>query len=114
MAAMRAAQLEPLESYPGSLCGGDQMPSELVGVAGFEPAASSSRSQRARSPTTTVTQTDLPRTVRGHPLVSAGDCGGCYSVRYSPAKDVVVAPPDSAGPFTTRVAVLAQPEGDGG
>ena len=28
-----------------SRCGGDQMPSELVGVAGFEPAASSSRSQ---------------------------------------------------------------------
>ena len=28
-----------------SRCGGNQMPSELVGVAGFEPAASSSRSQ---------------------------------------------------------------------
>jgi hypothetical protein len=30
-----------------SRCGGDQMPSELVGVAGFEPAASSSRTKRA-------------------------------------------------------------------
>src|SRR6516162_9338256 len=30
-----------------SRSGGDQMPSELVGVAGFEPAASSSRTKRA-------------------------------------------------------------------
>ena len=30
-----------------SRCGGDQLPSELVGVAGFEPAASSSRTKRA-------------------------------------------------------------------
>jgi hypothetical protein len=32
------------------------MPSDLVGMAGFEPAASSSRSQRATWPTTTLTQ----------------------------------------------------------
>jgi hypothetical protein len=62
------------------------MPSELVGVAGFEPAASSSRSQRARWPTTTLTLSDLPRTVRGRPLASAGVCGRCYSFSYSPAK----------------------------
>ncbi len=65
------------------------MPSELVGVAGFEPAASSSRSQRAMSPTTTLTVSDLPRTVRGRPLASAGVCGGCYSVGYSPARGAV-------------------------
>ncbi len=29
---------------------------------------------------------DLPRTVRGRPLASAGICGGCYSFGYSPAK----------------------------
>jgi hypothetical protein len=49
--------------------------------------ASSSRSQRARSPTTTVMLSDLPRTVRGRPLASAGVCGGCYSFSYSPAKE---------------------------
>ena len=48
--------------------------------------ASSSRSQRARSPTTALTPSDLPRTVRGGPLASAGVCGGCYSLSYSPAK----------------------------
>ena len=47
--------------------------------------ASSSRSQRAMWPTTTLTLSDLPRTVRGRPLVSACVCGGCYSVSYSPA-----------------------------
>jgi hypothetical protein len=57
-----------------------------VGVAGFEPAASSSRSQRARTPTTTLTLSDLPRTVRGRPLASAGVCGGCYSLSYSPPR----------------------------
>jgi hypothetical protein len=57
-----------------------------VGVAGFEPAASSSRSQCAMWPTTTLTLSDLLRIVRGHPLASAGVCGGCYSVGYSPAK----------------------------
>ena len=62
------------------------MACELVGVAGFEPAASSSRSQRARSPTTTLTPSDLPRTVRGRPLASAGVCGGCYSFSYSLVK----------------------------
>jgi hypothetical protein len=48
--------------------------------------ASSSRSQRARSPTTTLTLSDLPWTVRRRPLASAGVCGGCYSVSYLPAK----------------------------
>ena len=66
--------------------GGNHRRSELVGVAGFEPAASSSRSQRARSPTTALTRSDLPRTVRGRPLASAGVCGGCYSFSYSPAR----------------------------
>src|SRR5690348_16655524 len=37
-------------------------------------------------PTTTHTLSDLPRTVRGRPLASAGVCGGCYSFSYSPAK----------------------------
>ena len=32
-----------------SRCGGDQMPSELVGVAGFEPAASSSEAKYRRA-----------------------------------------------------------------
>jgi hypothetical protein len=58
----------------------------VVGVAGFEPAASSSRSQRAMWPATTLTLSDLPRAVRGRPLASADVCGGCYSVSYSPAK----------------------------
>ena len=52
----------------------------------YAPLVSSSRSQRARSPTTTLTLADLPRTVRGCPLTSAGVCGGCYSFSYSPAK----------------------------
>jgi hypothetical protein len=64
------------------------MPPELVGVAGFEPAASSSRSQRGMWPTTTLTLSDLPRTVRGRPSMSAGVCGDCYSISYSPAKGV--------------------------
>ena len=51
-----------------------------------EPSASSSRSQRARWPTTTLTVSDLPRTVRGRPLASAGVCGGCYSFSYSPTR----------------------------
>jgi hypothetical protein len=34
-------------------------------------------------PTTALTLSDLPCTVRGRPLVSAGVCGGCYSVGYS-------------------------------
>ena len=46
------------------------------GVAGFEPAASSSRSQRATSPTATLTRSDLPCAVHGRPLESAGSCGG--------------------------------------
>jgi GntR family transcriptional regulator len=37
------------------------------------------------------TLSDLPRIVRGHPLASAGVCGGCYSVRYSPASVASVA-----------------------
>ncbi len=49
-------------------------------------AASSSRSQRATWPTTTLTLSDLPRAVRGRPLASAGICGGCYSFSYSPAQ----------------------------
>ena len=61
-------------------------PVTWVGVGRFELPASSSRSQRARSPTTTLTLADLPRTVRGCPLTSAGVCGGCYSFSYSPAK----------------------------
>ena len=61
----------------------------VVGVAGFEPAASSSRSQRARSPSTTLTPSDLPPTVRGRPLVSAAVGGGCYSFSYSLAKKAV-------------------------
>jgi hypothetical protein len=48
--------------------------------------ASSSRSQRARWPTTTLTVSDLPRTVRGRPLASAGVCGGRYSFSYSPTR----------------------------
>ena len=32
---------------------------------------------------------DLPRTVRGRPQASAGVCGGCYSVSYSPTKGAV-------------------------
>jgi hypothetical protein len=48
--------------------------------------ASSSRSQRAMWPTITFTLSDLPRTVRGHPLASAGVCGGCYSLSYSRVK----------------------------
>ena len=52
--------------------------------------ASSSRSQRATWPTTTLTPSDLPRAVRGRvrgrPLASVGVCGGCYSFSYSPAK----------------------------
>src|SRR5262252_4540073 len=69
--------------------GEDQMPSELVGVAGFEPAASSSRSQRAMRPTITFAPSDLPRSVRGRPLASAGIRGGCYSLSYSPPRDTV-------------------------
>jgi len=38
------------------------------------------------SPTTTLTLSDLPCTVRGRPLASAGVCGGCYSFSYSLAK----------------------------
>lgn len=40
-------------------------------------------------PTTTLTPSDLPRSIRGRPLASAGVCGGCYSVSYSPAKGAV-------------------------
>ena len=47
------------------------MACDLVGVAGFEPAASSSRSQRAMWPTTILTPSDLPHTVRGSPLAFA-------------------------------------------
>ena len=54
-------------------------PVTWVGVAEFEPAASSSRSQRVMWSTTALTPSDLPRTVRGRPLASAGICGGCYS-----------------------------------
>lgn len=46
--------------------------------------ASSPRSQRARWPTTTLIPSDLPRTVRRHPLASAGVCCRCYSSSYSP------------------------------
>jgi len=81
------------------------MPSELVGVAGFEPAASSSRSQRAMSPTTTLTQSDLPRTVRGRPLASAGVSGGCYSVGYSPAQGVAAGARALIPPATVRPGV---------
>jgi hypothetical protein len=66
--------------------GVSHVPSELVGVAGFEPAASSSRSQRAMRPTTPLSLPDLPCTVRGRPLASAGVCGGCYSFGYSPTQ----------------------------
>ena len=37
-------------------------------------------------PTTTLPLSDLPRTVRGRPLASAGVCGGCYSFSYSPTR----------------------------
>jgi hypothetical protein len=74
-------KLSPHTSHPLS--------AELVGVAGFEPAASSSRSQRAMWPTTAFTLSDLPCTVRGRPLASAGVCGGCYSVGYSPVRGAV-------------------------
>ena len=53
-------------------------------------ASSSSRSQRAMRPTTTLTLSDLPCTIRGRPLASAGICGGCYSFSYSLAKRRVV------------------------
>ena len=88
-----------------SRSGRGYIPSELVGVAGFEPAASSSRSQRARSPTTTLTVSDLPRTVRGRPLTSAGVCGGCYSLSYSPAKG---RGGGARGPDTTRHGLAAR------
>ena len=73
------------------LCGLDSYRSrQRVRPSSAVPAllalASSSRSQRARSLTTTLTLPDLPRTVRGHPLASAGVRGGCYSPGYSPAR----------------------------
>ncbi len=45
---------------------------------------------------TSSTVTDLPRTVRGRPLASAGACGGCYTFGYSPTK----------GPWPTITAPL--------
>jgi hypothetical protein len=61
----------------------------------LDPLASafSSRSQRAMRPSTTLTVSDLPRTVRGRPPASAG-CGGCYSVGYSPARAAVAVAAD--------------------
>ncbi len=41
-------------------------------------------------PTSTLTLTDLPRTVRGRPLASAGVCGGCYTFSYSSTKGAVM------------------------
>ena len=58
---------------------------ELAGYHGqisAVQAASSSRSQRAIWPTTTLTLSDLPRAVRGRPLVSAA----VVAFSYSPAK----------------------------
>src|ERR1700760_4633885 len=55
-------------------------------LRGLAHVASSSRSQRAMWPTTALMLSDLPRTVRGRPLASAGVCGGCYSFSYSPAQ----------------------------
>jgi len=96
--------------------GSDYMPSELVGVAGFEPAASSSRSQRVMWSTTVLTPSDLPRTVRGRPQASAGVCGGCYSVSYSPCQgcvarqgDVVVVATASAASVVIRDQWSRQP-----
>jgi hypothetical protein len=65
--------------------------------------ASSSRSQRAMWPTTTLTVSDLPRTVRGRPLASAGACGGSYSVGYSPARGEVAVTTDLIPPGTDRL-----------
>jgi hypothetical protein len=45
--------------------------------------ASSSRSQRAMRSNTTLTLSDLPRTIRRRPLASAGICCGCYSASVS-------------------------------
>jgi hypothetical protein len=51
----------------------------LVGVAGFEPAASSSRSQVAARVTSAAAR-GLRQTVRGCPLTSAVGRGDCHSV----------------------------------
>jgi hypothetical protein len=59
-------------------------PLTWVGVARFEPAASSSRSQRTMRCTTGLPLSDLACTVRGRPRASAGIGGRCYSVSYSP------------------------------
>jgi len=67
-----------------------------------EAVASLSRSQRAMWPTTTPKLSDLPRTVRGRPLASAGVCGGCYSVSYSPAKGANDGNHDLIVPATDR------------
>jgi hypothetical protein len=67
-----------------------EWPVTWVGVAGFEPAASSSRSQRAMWPTTTLTVSDLPRTVRGRPLAFTAVRGDCHPLCHSVAREPVV------------------------
>jgi hypothetical protein len=67
--------------------------------------ASSSRSQRAMWPTTTLTLPDLPCAVRGRPLASAGLCGGCYSISYSPRVRDVAAVVYSSVDETARTAM---------
>ena len=57
-----------------------------ISIAAVLEPASSSRSQRARSPTTTLAPSELPGAVRGHPLASAGVCCRCYSFSYSPGE----------------------------
>jgi hypothetical protein len=80
-------------SYPASsrsdvpsLCPAITSRCDVWSMPGPRAGASSSRSQCATWPATTLTLSDLPRGVRGRPLASAGVCGGCYSFSYSPVK----------------------------
>ena len=57
-------------------------PFELVGVAGFEPAASSSRTQ-VPAGTASAAARGLRQTVRGCPLTSTVGRGDCHSLRHS-------------------------------
>jgi hypothetical protein len=58
-------------------------------------------------PTSTLTLSDLLRTVRGRPLASAGACGGCYSPQSQPAR--TRSPLTMSVPLAEVVAVLALP-----
>ena len=52
--------------------------------------------------TTTLTPTDVLRSVRGRPLASAGVCSGRYSVSYSPAQGAVMVATGLIQPTTDR------------